>query len=72
MQAQAPAQSAKSLDDPEIATMEGGTSAYNQSEATGFTRLNALRLKLRARQKETQLARGRTIPYTQRCQNPPK
>jgi len=37
-----------SLYDPEIATMEGGETAYNQSDATGFIRLNALRLKVRA------------------------
>jgi argininosuccinate synthase len=37
-----------SLYDPEIATMEGGEAAYNQSDGTGFIRLNALRLKVRA------------------------
>jgi argininosuccinate synthase len=40
--------SPKSLYDPKIATMEGDASQYNQSDATGFIRLNALRLKLRA------------------------
>jgi argininosuccinate synthase len=40
--------SPKSLYDPKIATMEGGASAYDQTDATGFIRLNALRLKLRA------------------------
>jgi len=40
--------SSKSLYDPKIATMEGDTSAYDQTDATGFIRLNALRLKLRA------------------------
>jgi argininosuccinate synthase len=40
--------SPKSLYGPKIATMESGGSAYDQSDATGFTRLNALRLKLRA------------------------
>jgi argininosuccinate synthase len=41
--------SPKSLYDPQVATMEGGgTDAYNQSDATGFIRLNALRLKVRA------------------------
>jgi argininosuccinate synthase len=40
--------SPKSLYDPEVATMEGGAQAYNQSDATGFIRLNALRLKVRA------------------------
>jgi argininosuccinate synthase len=38
----------KSLYDPKIATMEGDASTYDQTEATGFIRLNALRLKLRA------------------------
>ncbi len=42
-------QSPMSLYDPEVATMEGGGGdAYNQSDATGFIRLNALRLKARA------------------------
>ena len=40
--------SPKSLYDPRIATMEGDSSLYDQSDATGFIRLNALRLKLRA------------------------
>jgi len=41
--------SPKSLYDPQIATMEAtGTSTYDQSDATGFIRLNALRLKVRA------------------------
>jgi argininosuccinate synthase len=40
--------SPNSLYDPKIATMEGDTSQYNQSDATGFIRLNALRLKVRA------------------------
>jgi argininosuccinate synthase len=39
--------SPKSLYDPNIATMESDASAYDQSDATGFIRLNALRLKLR-------------------------
>jgi argininosuccinate synthase len=43
--------SPRSLYDPQIATMEGGEAAYNQSDATGFIRLNALRLKVRAAQK---------------------
>ena len=43
--------SPNSLYDPEIATMEGGEAAYNQSDATGFIRLNALRLKVRAARK---------------------
>jgi argininosuccinate synthase len=41
--------SPKSLYDPRVATMEGsGADAYDQSDATGFIRLNALRLKARA------------------------
>src|SRR3979411_3137762 len=41
--------SPKSLYDPQVATMEGGgADAYDQSDATGFIRLNALRLKVRA------------------------
>src|SRR4029078_11617306 len=40
--------SRKSLYDPEIATMEAVASTYDQGDATGFIRLNALRLKVRA------------------------
>ena len=40
--------SPKSLYDPKIATMEGEKSTYDQGDATGFIRLNALRLKVRA------------------------
>jgi len=40
--------SSKSLYDPKIATMEGEISSYDQSDATGFIRLKALRLKVRA------------------------
>jgi argininosuccinate synthase len=40
--------SPKSLYDPRVATMEGGESSYDQNDATGFIRLNALRLKVRA------------------------
>jgi len=40
--------SPKSLYDPKIATMESDTSAYDQSDATVFIRLNVLRLKVRA------------------------
>ena len=43
--------SPKSLYDPKIATMEGDASAYDQGDATGFIRLNALRLKLRVARK---------------------
>ena len=39
-----------SLYSEEVATMEGGAEeAYNQDDATGFIRLNALRLKTAAR-----------------------
>ena len=38
----------KSLYDPKLATMEGHRSAYDQTNATDFIRLIALRLKLRA------------------------
>jgi argininosuccinate synthase len=40
--------SPKSLYDPNIASMEGVASNYDQDDATGFIRLNALRLKMRA------------------------
>ena len=40
--------SPRSLYDPNIATMEGSGSGYDQDDATGFIRLNALRLKVRA------------------------
>jgi argininosuccinate synthase len=53
--------SPKNLYDPKIATMEDDASVrqrtdspwrtYNQNDATGFIRLNALRLKLRAARK---------------------
>jgi argininosuccinate synthase len=45
--------SPKSLYDPRIATMEGTASAYDQGDATGFIRLNALRLKVRAAMKSS-------------------
>jgi|TARA_B100001971_G_C18251806_1_gene578861 argininosuccinate synthase len=42
--------SSVSLYNPDIATMEADpTEAYNQSDATGFINLNALRLKVRAK-----------------------
>jgi argininosuccinate synthase len=42
--------SSVSLYNPAIATMEAdATRAYNQDDATGFIRLNALRLKVGAR-----------------------
>ena len=40
--------SPKSLYDPQIATMEAVASTYDQDDATGFIRLNALRLKVRS------------------------
>ncbi len=43
--------------DPKIATMEGEDSQYDQSDAIGCIRLNALRLKLR-------LAKGRGVPFS--------
>jgi argininosuccinate synthase len=33
--------------------MEADASTYDQTDATGFIRLNALRLKLRAKRKQT-------------------
>jgi argininosuccinate synthase len=45
--------SPKSLYDPKIATMEDDMSTYNQGDATGFIRLNALRLKVRAEMKSS-------------------
>ena len=39
--------SPKSLYDPHVASMEGVKSWYNQSDATGFIRLNGLRLRAR-------------------------
>jgi hypothetical protein len=45
--------SPKSLYDPRIATMEWGESSYDQNDATGFIRLNALRLKVRAAMKSS-------------------
>ena len=44
--------SPKSLYDHKIATMEGEKSAYDQGDATGFIRLNALRLKVRSALKD--------------------
>ncbi|MFL6514682.1 MAG: argininosuccinate synthase [Chthoniobacterales bacterium] len=46
--------SPNSLYDPQIATMEAGETAYNQNDATGFIRLNALRLKAHAALKPSQ------------------
>ena len=44
--------SPKSLYDPKIATMERGLSVDDQNDATGFIRLNSLRLTLPAKRKE--------------------
>ena len=44
--------SPESLYDPKIATMEGEKSAYDQGDATGFIRLNALRLRLQAQRNQ--------------------
>ncbi len=53
-----------SLYRPEIATMEGGSpEAYDQDDATGFIRLNALRLKV--------LARSQAPPGGSQAQRPP-
>jgi argininosuccinate synthase len=51
--------SPKSLYDPKIATMESDASTYDQSDATGFIRLNALRLKVRAALKSRDLKSSR-------------
>jgi argininosuccinate synthase len=40
--------SALSLYRPDIATMESGESIYDQSDATGFIKINALRLRVEA------------------------
>jgi len=37
-----------SLYRPDIATMESGESIYDQSDATGFIKINALRLRVEA------------------------
>lgn len=42
-----------SLYNEDIATMEGGEEAYNQDDATGFIRLNGLRLKNEARRRDS-------------------
>ena len=44
--------SRNSLYDPKIATMEGEKSSYDQGDASGFIRLNALRLKISALRSE--------------------
>ena len=52
--------SSKSLYDPKIATMEGQASAYDPGDATGFIRLNALRLKLRAAMQDQRGSRNQS------------
>jgi len=48
--------SENSLYSEEVATMEGGAEeAYNQDDATGFIRLNALRLKTTARRDQSEI-----------------
>src|SRR6267142_34473 len=51
--------SPKSLYDPKIATMEGNKSQYDQGDATGFIRLNALRLRIRAALTQARDSTGR-------------
>jgi argininosuccinate synthase len=41
-----------SLFDPTIATFEDDKGAYNQADAAGFIRLNALRMRIEANQKK--------------------
>jgi argininosuccinate synthase len=41
--------STQSLYDPEVATFEDDSGAYDQKDAEGFIKLNALRLRLLAR-----------------------
>src|SRR5947199_6761137 len=53
--------SPKSLYDPRIATMEGDESSYDQNDATGFIRLNALRLKLRAAMQNQPASRNQSM-----------
>jgi len=53
--------SPKSLYDAKIATMEADASAYDQSDATGFIRLNALRLKLQAAMQDHRGSRNQSM-----------
>ena len=53
--------SPKSLYDPNIATMERDASSYNQNDATGFIRLNALRIKLRAAMQNQPASRNQSM-----------
>jgi argininosuccinate synthase len=41
-----------SLFDPEIATFEDDRGAYDQAEAAGFIRLNALRMRVAAKRRK--------------------
>ena len=45
-------QSKDSLFDSEIATFESDSGTYNQADAEGFIKLNALRLRIAARKKQ--------------------
>ncbi len=51
-----------SLYDPEIASMEGVASTYNQNDATGFIRLQGLRLRARHAAQKEFIQRGRLRP----------
>ncbi|MCX7868303.1 MAG: argininosuccinate synthase, partial [Limisphaera sp.] len=54
-----------SLYSPTIATMEADRGAFDQSDATGFIRLNALRLRMRAAvlaQQQKQQPAGKRLP----------
>ena len=44
--------SPNSLYDPKIVTFEDDENAYNQSDATGFIKINSLRLKANAKRKK--------------------
>src|SRR5438105_13254946 len=59
--------SPKSLYDSKIATMEGEASTYNQNDATGFIRLNALRLKLHSALKGRAIDLNRATPEWSVC-----
>ena len=45
-------QSPESLYDPDVATFEDDAGAYDQKDAEGFIKLNALRLRLLARREQ--------------------
>ena len=54
--------SPNSFYDSQIATMEGGESVYDQSDANGFIRINALRLKLCAASERNSDAEKAKLP----------